>query len=101
MIFEGLRGGAQGENIAVSGGALLAQGVATSIDALSVGFAIADYSFDKALLASLIIAATTFAICLGGLALGKRVGTLLSDKASVLGGVILVAIGIEIAVRGV
>ena len=101
MLFEGLRGGSQEENIAVSGGALLAQGVATSIDALSVGFAIAEYSFGKALAASLIIAATTFAICLGGLALGKRVGTLLSDKASVLGGVILVAIGIEIAVRGV
>ena len=89
MLAEGLRGGSQEENIAVSGGALLAQGVATSIDALSVGFAIADYSFGKAFLASLIIAATTFIVCLGGLALGKRVGTLLSDKASVLGGAIL------------
>ena len=102
MILESLNGsGESQEDVTLGVGTLLMQGVATSIDALSVGFAIADYSFDKALLASLIIAATTFAICLGGLALGKRVGTLLSDKASVLGGVILVAIGIEIAVRGV
>lgn len=79
-------------------GALLLQGVATSIDALSVGFTIADYEWPMALAASLLIAAVTFVICMGGLRLGKTFGTRLAGKASILGGLILIAIGIEIFV---
>lgn len=80
---------------------LIVQGVATSIDALSVGFTIADYNFSSALAASIIIAAVTFAICITGLKIGKTVGTRLSGKAEILGGLILIGIGIEIFVRGV
>ena len=80
---------------------LIVQGVATSIDALSVGFTIADYNFSSALVASIIIAAVTFAICITGLKIGKTVGTKLSGKAEILGGLILIGIGIEIFVRGV
>ena len=76
--------------------ALFIQGVATSIDALSVGFTIADYDWLMALVCSLIIAAVTFFICMTGLSLGKRFGTKLSNKADILGGVILIAIGLEI-----
>ena len=80
---------------------LLIQGVATSIDALSVGFTIADYNFIRALTASVIIAAVTFVVCICGLMLGKTFGTRLSDKAQILGGVILIIIGIEVFVSGV
>lgn len=80
---------------------LIVQGVATSIDALSVGFTIADYNFSSALVASIIIAAVTFAICITGLKIGKTVGNRLSGKAEILGGLILIGIGIEIFVRGV
>ena len=80
---------------------LMVQGVATSIDALSVGFTIADYNFSSALVASIIIAAVTFAICITGLKIGKTVGTRLSGKAEILGGLILIGIGIEIFVRDV
>ncbi|MEE1269009.1 MAG: manganese efflux pump [Treponema sp.] len=80
---------------------LIVQGVATSIDALSVGFTIADYNFSNALAASIIIAAVTFAICITGLKIGKTVGNRLSGKAEILGGLILIGIGIEIFVRGV
>lgn len=80
---------------------LIVQGIATSIDALSVGFTIADYNFSNALAASIIIAAVTFAICITGLKIGKTVGTRLSGKAEILGGLILIGIGIEIFVRGV
>ena len=76
--------------------ALLVQGIATSIDALSVGFTIADYDLPVAVLASALIAAVTFVICFAGLAIGKKVGTKLAGKASILGGVILILIGIEI-----
>ena len=81
--------------------ALLIQGIATSIDALSVGFTIADYSFPMALTCALIIAAVTFVICMAGLFIGKKFGTVLSSKAAVLGGVILIVIGIEIFITGV
>ena len=80
---------------------LLIQGIATSIDALSVGFTIAEYNAFMANLAALIIAGVTFVICIGGLVIGKKAGTRLSWKASVLGGCILIAIGIEIFVKGI
>lgn len=80
---------------------LLVQGVATSIDALSVGFTIADDPWQGAVVESLIIGGVTFGICLAGLWIGKRFGTRLAGKASVFGGVILIGIGIEIFVTGI
>lgn len=100
MILEAARGGEETEVSAVGFWALMVQGVATSIDALSVGFTIADYDWLSALTASVIIAAVTFVICIAGLALGKRFGTKLSGKASIIGGVILIAIGLEIFIKG-
>lgn len=82
-------------------GALMVQGIATSIDALSVGFTIAEYNLLAAIVCAVIIAAVTFVICTGGLVIGKKFGTKLAGKASILGGVILIIIGIEIFVTGV
>ena len=102
MLLEGLRSGGEEEAPAAVGlGGLLLQGVATSIDALSVGFTIADYTFSTALTAALIIAAVTFLICLMGLVLGKRFGTRFDRAASLLGGVILIAIGLRTFIAGV
>lgn len=81
--------------------ALILQGVATSIDALSVGFTIESYGAIMAFVASMIIAVVTFGICMGGLTIGKKVGTKLSNKAGILGGIILIGIGIEIFVKGI
>lgn len=77
-------------------GALVVQGIATSIDALSVGFTIPDYDPVQALLCAAIIAAVTFPICIGGILIGRKVGTCLAGKAGILGGVILIAIGLWI-----
>ena len=97
MLIEGIRNkDSADEKPSVGIGALLIQGIATSIDALSVGFTIAEYDWLMALVASLIIAVVTFAICIAGLVIGKKFGTKLSNKAQILGGVILIAIGIEI-----
>lgn len=82
-------------------GALLLQGIATSIDALSVGFTIAEYGVIEAVVSALIISAVTFVICMGGLTLGRRAGEHLSGKAGILGGVILIGIGVEIFLTGV
>ena len=102
MLWEGLMKKEKENGYAGVGFlSLLIQGVATSIDALSVGFTIADYNFIRALTASVIIAAVTFVVCICGLMLGKTFGTRLSDKAQILGGVILIIIGIEVFVSGV
>ena len=107
MISEGVsscRAGDEGASCRMEPlafGALLLQGVATSIDALSVGFTIADYDALSAFVCALIIAAVTLVICLGGILIGRTFGTRLAGKASILGGVILIAIGIEIWVTGV
>ncbi len=79
---------------------LVVQGIATSIDALSVGFGISEYNFAEAFLTALIIAAMTFVICLGGIIIGKKFGTHLEGKAAIFGGAILIIIGIEIFIEG-
>ena len=103
MLWDGIKKKEEDEEETVGVGlsALFVQGVATSIDALSVGFTIADYGFVMALVCALIIAAVTFVICMAGLMIGKKFGTKLSNKATILGGVILIFIGIEIFVTGV
>ena len=101
MLIDGIRGEETEEAAALSAGALFMQGVATSIDALSVGFTIAEYGWLMALTASGIIAVVTFFLCMAGLRIGKKFGTKLSGKASVLGGVILIGIGLEIFISGV
>ncbi len=102
MLWEGVTStGECNEKAAIGFKALIAQGIATSIDALSVGFTIADYALWNALLSCLIIAVVTFAICTVGLILGKQFGTRFAGKANILGGVILIFIGIEIFVTGV
>lgn len=99
MLYEGItHKGGEDETAAVSFSALLVQGVATSIDALSVGFTIAEYHYLEALLACLLIGAVTFLICYAGLAIGKKAGTRLAGKAGILGGAILIFIGLEIFV---
>ena len=77
-------------------GAILIQGVATSIDALSVGFTIADYNIWEALISVGVIALVTFPICFAGMLIGQRAGSKLAGKAGILGGAILIFIGLEI-----
>ena len=102
MLWEGITNKDDDEEVpAVGFVALIVQGIATSIDALSGGFGIDDYGLLEALLCCLIIGVLTFFICMGGLILGKTVGTKLAGKAAILGGAILLFIGIEIFVSGV
>ena len=100
MLIEGIRGGDESVCTKLTVGALMVQGVATSIDALSVGFTISHYTLLQAILSALIIAAVTFVICAVGLYLGRKFGTKLAGKAGILGGIILIAIGVKIFVEG-
>ena len=99
MVLEGIKGEVEEEGKKLTFGVLMVQSVATSIDALSVGFTIAEYQAAMALAASLIIAVVTFGICIGGAFIGKKAGSHLSGKASILGGTILIAIGLEILIK--
>ncbi|WP_026525795.1 manganese efflux pump MntP [Butyrivibrio sp. MB2005] len=103
MLIEGIqeqKGDEPSEVAAVRKRELLVQGVATSIDALSVGFTIADYSALMAFAASVIIAVVTFAICIIGLKIGRKFGLKLAGRATIFGGIILIGIGIEIFAKG-
>ena len=99
MILEGIRGSEEAGSL--KGVALFVQGIATSIDALSVGFTIAEYSFVFALTESLIIGLVTFGLCVIAVRLGGKIGARLSGKAPIVGGIILILIGIEIFVTGI
>ena len=102
MIYESVcPRDSEEEETGVGFWALMGQGVATSIDALSVGFTIAEYDWLMALVCSLIIAVVTFLICIGGLFIGRKFGIKLAGKAQILGGVILIGIGLEIFISNV
>ena len=102
MLIEGIKGdNEQLETKNLTLFILLLQGLATSIDALSVGFTIAEYGFIMALLCAIIIATVTFVTCFVGLGIGKKIGTKFAGRATILGGLILIFIGIEIFIEGV
>lgn len=97
MLCEGIRcRGEECEKKKLTLTALLVQGVATSIDALSVGFTISEHTLPEALIACALIGVVTFLLCFCGIIIGKSAGTKLAGKAGILGGAILIFIGLEI-----
>ena len=78
---------------------LLIQGVATSIDALAVGISLSAVQANI-VSAALSIGVVTAALCFVATFMGRRFGTILNDKAELLGGIILVAIGVKIVIGG-
>lgn len=96
MLVQGIKGEQNDAQAAIGFFALFMQGIATSIDALSVGFTVAEYSFVMALVCSVIIMTVTLFVCIAGLEIGKKVGEKLSNKATIFGGALLIFIGIEI-----
>jgi len=101
MIYESIRHQEDATPQKVGAGALFVQGIATSIDALSVGFTTEKYTAVAALLSAAIIGAVTFGVCWAGILIGKKFGNKFSDKATLLGGLILVGIGLEIFIKGI
>lgn len=105
MIYEGVthkeNSSEQQSHKNLTAVVLLTQAVATSIDALSVGFTVSSYDEWQALTSVAIIALVTFAICVGGVYVGKKFGTKLGNKAEIFGGIILIGIGLEIFITGV
>ncbi len=100
MLFEGMKdqgGSEEAEEAPKAGfGALIVQGIATSIDALSAGFTMSEYTLPEAVFSVLLIAAVTYVICYAGVQIGKKFGTIIAGKANIVGGIILIAIGFKI-----
>lgn len=104
MLYEGIKHKDEEEddnNKSLTFKALIIQAIATSIDALSVGFTISNYTILQAFICCAIVAVVTFAICVAAVFIGKKFGTKLGNKAEILGGIILIGIGLEIFITGV
>ena len=100
MIHDGIKGEDEEVNKDLTIKLILVQALATSIDALSVGFTISDYKVVEAIISTGIVALITFFICFCAVFIGKKFGTKLGNKAVIFGGVILILIGIEIFISG-
>lgn len=74
---------------------LIVQAIATSIDALVIGVSFAVVSVNV-LLACTVIGVVAFALSFIGGLLGKKIGTLFQSKATLIGGLILIGIGLKI-----
>lgn len=79
--------------------AIFVQAIATSIDALSVGFTIANYKIVDALIATSIYTIVTFLLSLISIYIGKKFGTRFEKYAGLFGGLILIAIGFKIFIE--
>lgn len=109
MIWESLRGGDEqikGNPFALGRNVML--GIATSIDALVAGVAMAllpltiipsDSQFLNMLAAVFIIALVTLISSLTGLFLGRRSRGKLGERAELIGGIILILIGVKVLIE--
>lgn len=102
MIVEGIKEGKDSnkeneESVKkLTIGGLFVQAIATSIDALSVGIIYGNVVPLEAYTTFLIIGIVTFGISVAAVFIGKKFGTIFSNKATIAGGIILCAIGLEI-----
>ena len=98
MIREAIWGEEESQDSNFDVRHMLIMAVATSIDALAVGISMAFLGINI-WLAAAIIGVITFLLSASGIYLGRTVGGQLGDKAGILGGIVLIAIGIKILVE--
>ena len=113
MVFDGIEENKHAEFFdpipkkhETGAGKLLAQAVATSIDAFAVGVTFLAVETEvglpvSALLCCTVIGIVTFVLSLPAVGLGRKVGNKFSDKAELLGGVILIFLGVKILLEGI
>lgn len=85
---------AQQGSTTLSYGKLLFQAVATAIDAFAVGVSFRAHSVDI-LVASALFGIITAILCTIALFIGKKLGSLLGDRAEMVGGIVLILIGLK------
>lgn len=72
--------------------------IATSIDAFAIGISLALLD-EKIFIPALIIGITSFLFTISGIQLGKKIGTLIGNKAEIMGGIILIGIGLKVLIE--
>ena len=85
---------AQQDAITLSYGKLLFQAVATAIDAFAVGVSFRAQNVNI-LMAAVLFGIITAILCIVALFVGKKLGSLLGDRAEMVGGVVLILIGLK------
>ena len=98
MIRSSLRDGHQFQTDPSRGATLVGLSLATSIDALAVGFSLAMLKMDI-WQPSVIIGLVTASLSLIGLQLGSRLGTHFGKRMELAGGVLLLIIGVRILIQ--
>ncbi len=93
-MYEGLYDAPAAETGRSGAGALLAQSLATSADALTAGFVLSEWSVGAIVVGLAVIAVITYAAYVGGYVMGKRFGASAGGGAAVAGGVIFIFMGI-------
>lgn len=93
-VYEGLYNYTPAACGRVGIGALFMQSLATSADALTAGFVLADFDAGATAVSLAVIAAVTYAAYVGGFAIGKKFGARAGGGAAVAGGVIFIFMGI-------
>ena len=78
---------------------ILTLSIATSIDALVIGFTYALVTSSRIFIGAVIIGAVTFFFAMLGIRIGKDVAGNFNQKIELLGGIILIGIGIKILVQ--
>lgn len=100
MIFDGLKAKNEAPDQCPLGKGfillVLVQALATSIDALAVGFSFAALGINI-FYAIALISATTFLLSIASVLLGHKLESVLADKAQIAGGAVLILMGIKIA----
>ena len=101
MIVKGLRardGSVHAGAPLITGWALLAASIATSVDAAVVGVSIGLFDYSVAVVCA-IIAAVTFLLSSAGVMLGRSLGAVIGQRAEALGGAVLIGIGCKILIE--
>jgi putative Mn2+ efflux pump MntP len=96
MIMDAFKNDTGINSVCLTKRILLMQAVATSIDALAVGLVFVSTPVGTALLDFLLIAIVTFLISIFSIFIGKKFGDFFSNKAQIVGGIILIFIGLKI-----
>lgn len=98
MLLDSIKGDADETIPSISLSLLLTQAIATSIDALAVGFS---FQLEQVSLTQAIpiISGTTFCLCLMAFFLGKKAGERFQRRAGISGGVLLIIMGIKCFIK--
>jgi len=78
----------------IATGAIIVQAIATSIDALAVGVSFAATQ-TPVMINAIIIGICTFLLCVLMVFIGRKLGSQFGQKAEIVGGLVLIAIGIK------